>query len=56
MRDGTGSREDRPGALCAGLWLESTASPTWLLGASRAKVNLRPILFPFGRIAVCLAL
>lgn len=56
MMDGVGSRVDRPGALCARLWLESTANPTWPLGASRDKVNLRLLLLPFGRIAVLMPL
>lgn len=40
LRDSPGNREDRAGALCAGLWLEGTASPTWPVGASKSKEHL----------------
>lgn len=40
MRDSPGNREDRVGVLCAGLWLEGTASPTWPVGASKSKEHL----------------
>lgn len=32
--------QPRAGALCAGLWLEGTASPTWPVGASKSKEHL----------------
>lgn len=51
-----GGQARGPGAPCAQLWLESTTSPTWPLGASRAKVNLRLLLLLFGRIAVLVSL
>lgn len=40
LRDSPGNKEDRAGALCAGLWLGGTASPTWPVGTSKSKEHL----------------